>query len=68
MKNWTHKVRKQQRGINGAWFSYPTCYIGTGAECHEYAAQFAAEQSGVVGTRIAVLTRGERVEKYYAVK
>lgn len=57
-KTWTHKVVKKQRGGQGQWFAYPAAKTGTEAECREYAERFAAEQAGIGGTRIVVLTRG----------
>ena len=59
MKNWTHKVVKKQRGMQGEWFAYPAAMTGTEAECRKYAEQFAASQrvAGVVGTKIVVESR-----------
>ena len=67
--NWTHKVVKEQRGMQGEWFRYPAAKIGTEEECRKYADEFADEQrtAGVVGTRIRVLTRGSKGVATYPV-
>ena len=58
MSNWTHKVVKSQRGADGKWFYYPsTSRFNTEEGALHYAKQFAAEQAGVPGTRILVLSR-----------
>ena len=70
MKNWTHKVVKQQRGSQGEWFAYPAAatFAGLG-EAVAYAEAFAADQreNRVKGTRITVQTRGRSVVKSIAV-
>jgi hypothetical protein len=45
MKNqWTHKVVKQIRGLDGDIFSCRTAHTGSLAQCISYAREFAAEQ------------------------
>ena len=66
--NWTHKVIKEQRGHNGNWFRYPTATTGSLEHCSQYAEDFAQEQAGVGGTRIAVYTRGMKLAKMIYVK
>jgi len=57
-RNWNYKVVKSQRGMDGRWFSYPAAAtFETEAKAREYAAQFAAQQRGIGGTRINVLSR-----------
>lgn len=70
MKNWTHKVVKKQRGMQGEWFAYPAAMTTDSEQsAKEYAEQFAAEQraAGVVGTRIVVETRGRQFVAEYHV-
>lgn len=67
---WTHKVVKNQRGMQGKWFDYPAAAtFSSEAQARQYAEIFAAEQTaaGVVGTRINVLTRGGRLVAEYRV-
>ena len=55
---WTHKVVKAQRGSQGEWFRYrAAATFGNETDARQYAEQFAAEQAGVGGTKILVLTR-----------
>ena len=55
---WTHKVVKTQRGMDGKWFRYPAAAtFASEPQAHDYAKQFAAEQKGVPGTRILVVAR-----------
>jgi hypothetical protein len=70
--NWTHKVRKESRGIDGQMHQMPTAITGTLAECEEYAERFASEQreagvGGMATTRIVVMTRGGKRAKSFAV-
>ena len=69
---WTHKVRKESRGIDGHMHQMPTAITGTLAECEAYADAFAAEQreAGVgrmATTRIVVMTRGGTRVRSFAV-
>lgn len=62
-KNWTHKVVKSMRGMNGEYFDFPTAdTFDSEAEAREYAEDFAREQgaSRVAGAKIHVRTRGGR--------
>lgn len=62
MSNWTHKVVKRQRGMDGKWFNSR----GTAHESEEAAItaarEFAEEQcaAGVTGTEIDIVTRKGR--------
>ena len=57
-KNWTVKVVKVQRGGQGEWFRYPAAYTSDNeADAIAYAERFAADQKGVAGTKIQVITR-----------
>ena len=68
-KSWTHKVVKQQRGTKGEWFSHSAAMTGSEQEAREYAESFAKNQrdSGVVGTRITVQSRGGKLVQSIAV-
>ncbi len=59
-RSWTHRVVKRMRGMNGAWFDFPTAAtFGAEADARAYAEDFAREQgeAGVYGARICVRTR-----------
>jgi hypothetical protein len=59
-RQWTHRVVKRMRGMQGDYFDYPTAATFTSeAEAREYAEQFARAQGsgGVIGARIDVRTR-----------
>lgn len=63
---WKYKVVKKQRGSQGEWFSYPTAgTFRSESDARGYAEAFAAEQKGVLGTRIVVLTRGGKFVAEY---
>lgn len=62
-----YEVQKKQRGNQGEWFGYKAKRFATEADAIEYAEKFAAEQSGVAGTKIVVTQRkGSRVIKSFA--
>jgi hypothetical protein len=56
---WTHKVTKSQRGMNGKWFRHSCSFtFNDEHSAREFARQLIAnQQAGVVGTRINVLSR-----------
>lgn len=57
-RQWTHKVVKRSRGMNGKMFDFRTAAtFSSETEAREYAQRFAVEQSGVAGTEITVRTR-----------
>lgn len=59
MTEWTHKVVKSQRGMDGRWFAHSAKTFANEQAARDFAERFAAEQraAGVVGTRINVLSR-----------
>ena len=64
---WTHKVVKAQRGSQGQWFRHRAAFTSADeAAAVAYAERFAADQVGVPGTRILVLTRkGDRLVREF---
>lgn len=66
---WRYKVVKQQRGEGGRWFPHRTAKTFSNLDdAKQYAADFAAEQRGVAGTRIVVSSRGGAVLAMYKVE
>lgn len=70
-RQWTHKVVKRMRGMDGEWFDFPTAAtFGSEADARTYAEQFAREQGrdGSFDARIDVRTRRGRrtVATYYS--
>lgn len=57
-RDWTHEVRKEQRGMDGQWFRLPAVRFASEAEARAYAAEFARQQADVGGTRILLHGRG----------
>lgn len=63
MTNWTHRVVKRMRGMQGEYFDFPTARTFSGAsaeaDARAYAECFAREQghARVYGARIEVRTR-----------
>ena len=64
---WAYKVVKSQRGGNGKWFRYRAAFTSADeSEAVAYAERFAAEQAGVPGTRVIVVTRkGDRLVREF---
>lgn len=55
MSNWTHKVVKFSRRMDGKFFAHRTAFTGTLDECTTYAREFAMEQNtpSELGTRLS---------------
>lgn len=66
-KPWAYKVVKTQRGGDGKWFRYRAAFTTADESAAiAYAEQFAADQAGVPGTRIIVVTRkGDRLVREF---
>lgn len=57
-RQWTHRVVKRARGMQGEWFDFPTAAtFSSFSEADAYARTFHAEQRGVGGADIQVRAR-----------